>query len=330
MTPVGGGQARPRTAWRDVNGILLLDKPAGLSSNAALQQARRLFRARKAGHTGSLDPLASGLLPLCFGQATKAAGMLLDADKTYLVEAKLGESTETGDAEGAVVEARPVPTDLAGRLQEVLERFRGPILQVPPMYSALKRDGQRLYELARKGVEVDREPRTVTIHSLADARLEGTRLSLEVRCSKGTYVRTLVEDIARALGTVGHVTGLRRTRLGPFQDERVWTLDELQARLDEGGEGGLDRLLLGADFALRHWPAVTVGGTEQAYLLQGQAVFAAGPGGERVRMYGPDGLFLGVGQMTPEGRRLAPVRIMLDRPAGEATSKPLEAGRWQG
>jgi tRNA pseudouridine55 synthase len=330
MTPAGGRQERPRVAWRDVNGILLLDKPSGLTSNAALQQARRLLRARKAGHTGSLDPLASGLLPLCFGQATKAAGMLLDADKTYEVVAQLGSSTETGDAEGAVVDTLPVPEDVAGRLDGVLDGFLGPIEQVPPMYSALKRDGQRLYELARKGIEVPREPRSVTIHSLAAVSLEGSRLSFEVRCSKGTYVRTLVEDLARALGTVGHVVGLRRTRLGPFLDERMWTLDELQACLDEGGEGALDALLLGVDFALRHWPAVTVGGTEQAYLMQGQAVFAMGPGGARVRMYGPDGLFLGVGQMTPEGGRLAPVRIMLDPPAGQAATKPLEAGGQQG
>jgi len=330
MTPGGGRQARPRVAWRDVNGILLLDKPAGLSSNAALQQARRLFRARKAGHTGSLDPLASGLLPLCFGQATKAAGMLLDADKTYQVVAELGSRTETGDAEGAVVETRPVPVDLAERLRPVLDGFLGPIEQVPPMYSALKRDGQRLYQLARKGIEVAREPRSITIHSLAEVDLDGSRLSFEVRCSKGTYVRTLVEDVARALGTVGHVVGLRRTRLGPFQDERMWTLEELQGRLANGGEAALDGMLLGADFALRHWPAVTVGAGEQIGLMRGQAVLAAGPGGAKVRMYGPGGVFLGVGQMTPDGCRVAPVRVMLDPPAGEAVTKPLEAGSPRG
>jgi tRNA pseudouridine55 synthase len=330
MTRAGGRQTRPRVAWRDVNGILLLDKPAGLSSNAALQQARRLFRARKAGHTGSLDPLASGLLPLCFGQATKAAGMLLDADKTYRVVAELGSRTETGDAEGAIVEARPVPEDLPVRLDEVLKGFLGPIDQVPPMYSALKRDGQRLYQLARKGIEVPREPRPVTIHSLDGVSWDGSRLSLEVRCSKGTYIRTLVEDVARALGTVGHVVDLRRTRLGPFQDERMWTLDELQTRLGEGGEAALDELLLGADFAVQHWPAVTVGGTEQACLLKGQTVSASGPGGAKVRIYGPGAVFLGVGQMTPEGRRLAPVRIMLDLPAGGAGTKPLEADSQQG
>jgi tRNA pseudouridine55 synthase len=330
MTDAAGRQARPRVAWRDVDGILLLDKPAGLSSNAALQQARRLFRARKAGHTGSLDPLASGLLPLCFGQATKAAGMLLDADKTYEVVAELGSRTETGDAEGAVVETLPVPPDLPERLEATLKEFLGPIQQVPPMYSALKQDGRRLYKLARQGIEVAREPRSVTIHSLDEASWDGRRLSLRVVCSKGTYVRTLVEDIARALGTLGHVVGLRRTRLGPFQDERMWSLDELEARLREGGEEALDGLLHGADFALSHWPAVTVGTAEQACILQGQAVFTEGPSGARVRIYGPGAAFLGVGQMTPEGRRLAPFRIMLDLAASEAGPKPLEAGSQQG
>jgi tRNA pseudouridine55 synthase len=330
MTGAGGRQARPRVAWRDVNGILLLDKPGGLSSNAALQQARRLFRARKAGHTGSLDPLASGLLPLCFGQATKAAGMLLDADKTYRVIAELGSRTETGDAEGAVVETLPVPEDLPERLEGVLESFLGPVEQVPPMYSALKRDGQRLYELARKGIEVKREPRSVTIHSLGEVGWEGGRLSLEVRCSKGTYIRTLVEDIAAALGTVGHVVCLRRIQLGPFKGKPMWTLEDMAARLAAGGEEALDGLLLGVDCALQNLPAVAVGGAEQAYLLQGQAVFAQGPGGARVRMYGPGGVFLGVGQMTQEGQRLAPARIMLDPPAGDVDTKPLEAGRRQG
>jgi tRNA pseudouridine55 synthase len=330
MISADSRQARPRIAWRDVSGILLLDKPAGLSSNAALQQARRLFRARKAGHTGSLDPLASGLLPLCFGQATKTAGFLLDADKTYEVVAELGSRTETGDAEGAVIATMPLPGDLPDHLRAVLDGFLGPIEQVPPMYSALKHGGQRLYEMARKGIEVARKPRSVTIHSLTGVRLEGHRLAFEVRCSKGTYVRTLVEDIAVALGTVGHVAVLRRTRLGPFQDERMWTLGELQERLGADGEGALDAVLLGSDFALRHWPAVTVGAAEQAYLLQGQAVFAAGPAGARVRMYGPGRLFLGVGQMTPEGRRLAPVRVMVDPSVEGTAAMSLEAGRRQG
>jgi tRNA pseudouridine55 synthase len=320
MTDAAGRPSRPRVTWRDVDGILLLDKPAGLSSNAALQQARRLFRARKAGHTGSLDPLASGLLPLCFGQATKVAGLLLDSDKRYLVTARLGIATATGDAEGEVTRREAAPAPDADRLEAALAGLRGPILQVPPMHSALKQGGRRLYELARQGIEVERAARPVTVHELLALRWEGDLLDLEVACSKGTYVRTLVEDLAAALGTVAHVARLRRTEAGPFRGERCWTPAELQALLDADGEAGLDRALLPVDHALCDWPAVRVGPAERGWILQGQAVFAAGPGGERVRIYGPDGDFLGVGEMTPEGRRLAPVRLMVDleRPASAA------------
>ncbi len=304
--------SRPRIPWRDVDGILLLDKPSGLSSNAALQQARRLFRARKAGHTGSLDPLASGLLPLCFGQATKVAGLMLDADKRYAVVAQLGIRTSTGDAEGEVTERMPAPEIDTARLESALARFRGPILQVPPMHSALKQGGQRLYALARQGLEVARAARPVTIHELSSPGREGDRLELVVACSKGTYIRTLVEDLAAALGTVGHVLQLRRVGLGPFRQERAWTLDELGALRDSGGEDALDRVLLPADRALGHWPEVRLGPAERAWVLQGQAVFATGPGGQRVRIYGPDGDFLGIGQMTAEGRRLSPVRLMVN------------------
>lgn len=312
MTAGAGRAPRPRTAWRDVDGILLLDKPPGMSSNAALQQARRLLRARKAGHTGSLDPLASGLLPLCFGQATKVAGLLLDSDKQYLVTARLGAATTTADAEGEVRERQPVPEPDADRLEAALARFRGPILQVPPMHSALKQGGQRLYELARRGVEVERQPREVTISGLRSLGWRGDLLDLDVTCSKGTYVRTLVEDVASALGTLGHVERLRRTGAGPFRVEGAWTLDQLASLREAEGEGGLDRILLRADEALPGWPAVRVGLAERAWLLQGQAVFAAGPAGAHVRMYGPDGDFLGLGEMSAEGRRLAPVRLMVD------------------
>jgi len=305
-----------RVAWRDVDGILLLDKPTGLTSNAALQRARRLFRARKAGHTGSLDPLASGLLPVCFGQATKVSGMLLDADKTYRVTAALGTATSTGDAEGETARTAPVPALDLHRAQAACDSFLGAIQQVPPMYSALKHEGRRLYELARQGIEVRREPREVHIHELRVTGWDGQQLSFDVRCSKGTYVRTLVEDIAASLGTVGHVVALRRVQLGRFRDERLWTLGELADLAREGGDEALDAALLSPDVALDHWPAVTLGESEQAYVLRGQAVFVAGPRGARVRMYGPGGLFLGVGQMTPEGRRVAPVRIMLSQDPG--------------
>ena len=307
---------RPRVEWREVDGILLLDKGPGMTSNAALQRVRRLFRARKAGHTGSLDPLASGLLPVCFGQATKVSGMLLDAEKTYLVTARLGVRTATGDAEGNVVETLPVPDLDAGSVDAALARFTGTLEQIPPMYSALKQDGQRLYDLARQGIEVPREPRTIRILDLHRTAWDGRDLSFEVRCSKGTYVRTLVEDLAAALGTAGHVTSLRRTQLGPFRDERMWRLEELEARGGLEGEEALDGTLHSPDIAVRHWPEVLLGEVEQAYVLQGQAAFVSGPGGARVRMYGPDRCFLGVGLMSPEGRRVAPVRIMLDLVGG--------------
>lgn len=324
MPAVAGRSPRPRVEWRGVNGILLFDKEPGLTSNAVLQCARRLYRARKAGHTGSLDPLASGLLPICFGQATKVSGMLLDADKTYRVVARLGVRTTTGDAEGEVSESLPVPSLSEAAVDAALARFVGPIEQVPPMFSALKQDGRRLYDLARQGIEVPREPRKVRIHRLQRTAWDGRQLSFEVRCSKGTYVRTLVEDLAAALGTVGHVTALRRTRLGPFGDEKLWRLGELEALATAGGEAALDAALLTADAALRDWPEVVLGEVEQAYVVQGQAVFAAGPGGARVRMYGPGRLFLGVGQMTPEGRRVAPLRIMLDLPKQPDAPKLLE------
>lgn len=311
MTATAGAPlSRPRTAWRDVDGILLLDKPVGLSSNEALQSVRRLYGAAKAGHTGSLDPLASGLLPVCFGQATKVSGLLLDADKRYRVEARLGERTSTGDLEGVVVETLPVPALDSAAVEAVFGPFRGPIEQVPPMHSALKHDGQRLYDLARRGVAVDRQPRLVTIHALELQELAGDRLGFEVCCSKGTYVRTLVEDLARALGTCGHVTALRRTALGPFAGLPMHSLAAVHDA-EVAGQDALQSLLLPPDAAVHGWPAIHLQAADVASLLQGQAVFAAGPAGARVRMYGPQGRFLGVGQMTPEGRRLAPVRIMV-------------------
>jgi tRNA pseudouridine55 synthase len=301
---------RPAALRRPVDGILLLDKPEGLTSNAALQRVRRAYRARKAGHTGSLDPLASGLLPICFGQATKASGLLLDADKTYDVTIALGERTATGDSEGEVVERAPVPAMDAASVRRAAAGLVGEQEQVPPMYSALKHGGQRLYRLARQGVEVERAPRRVTIHELRLLDLDGPRLRLEVRCSKGTYVRTLAEDLARALGTVGHVASLRRLALGPFDGRQMSTLAEVEAL--SASVADLDALLLPPDAGLATMPAVQLGVAEEALVLQGQAVFAAGPGGSKVRMYGPGGRFLGVGRMTAEGRRLAPDRIMVE------------------
>jgi tRNA pseudouridine55 synthase len=305
-----GMPARPAAARRQVDGILLLDKPEGLSSNAALQRVRRAFNAGKAGHTGSLDPLASGLLPVCLGQATKASGLLLDADKAYDVTIALGERTATGDREGEIVERAAVPVLDPAAVRRVAAGFQGEQTQVPPMYSALKHQGERLYRLARRGVEVERAPRHIVVRGLEFLGMEGTQLRFEVRCSKGTYVRTLAEDLARALGTVGHVARLRRLALGPFVSPRMHELAEVEEAA--GNPEALDAMLLAPDAALAALPAARLGVAEQACFLQGQPVFVTGPGGAKVRVYGGDGRFLGVGQMTPEGRRLAPDRIMID------------------
>lgn len=313
-----GTPARPAAPRRQVDGILLLDKPEGLSSNAALQRVRRAFNAAKAGHTGSLDPLASGLLPVCLGQATKASGLLLDADKTYDVTIALGERTATGDREGEIVERAAVPgLDPAG-VRRIAAGFLGEQTQVPPMYSALKHEGERLYRLARKGVEVERAARRIVIHRLELLGIEGAQLRFEVRCSKGTYVRTLAEDIARALGTVGHVVRLRRLALGPFVASGMHELAQVEEAA--GDEQALDAMLLAPDAALVALPAVHLGAADQSRVLQGQPVFVPGPGGSKVRIYGSDGRFLGVGQMTPEGRRLAPDRIMVDLAAATSAT----------
>jgi tRNA pseudouridine55 synthase len=302
--------ARPVARWRDLDGILLLDKPEGLTSNAALQSLRRLFNARKAGHTGSLDPLASGLLPICFGQATKVCGLLLESNKTYRVTMVLGERTTTGDREGTVVERLPVPELDDETIRRVAAGFLGESEQVPPMYSALKHQGQRLYQLARKGLEVDRPARRVIVHRMELLGAEGNRLQFEIECSKGTYVRSLAEDFARACGTVGHVGSLRRLSLGPFPRPVMHSLASLeQAAMHPGA---LDALLLPVDAALPGMPAVKLGALEQACVLQGQPVLVTGPGSARVRMYGEGGLFLGTGRMTAEGGRLVPERIMVD------------------
>jgi len=299
-------------AWRDVDGIVLLDKPEGISSNAALQRVRRAFRARKAGHTGSLDPLASGMLPVCLGQATKASGMLLDADKSYRFRLALGRSTSTGDREGETVETMPVPALDEPTVGAVAAAFVGESTQVPPMYSALKHDGRRLYRLARAGIEVERPARPVRIDRLACAGTGPDWIEFEVGCSKGTYVRSLAEDIARALGTVGHVASLRRMGLGPFKYARTWTLAEIEGAAEDPVR--LDAMLLPVDEALPGLPAVQLGDAEQAWILQGRPVAAVGPGASRVRIYGVDGRFLGVGRMSAEGARLAPERIMVELP----------------
>lgn len=305
--PEARAQAGP---WRDVDGIVLLDKPEGLTSNAALQRVRRSLRARKAGHTGSLDPLASGLLPVCLGQATKASSLLLDADKTYGVRVRFGARTTTGDREGEIAETAPVPTLSAEFLRGVTSRFIGDSTQVPPMYSALKHQGERLYHLARKGVEVERPPRSITIRRLDVLEIGRDWVTLEVVCSKGTYVRSLAEDLARGCGTVGHVASLRRLALGPFTRTQMHTLETIEQAAATGSD--LESIILPVDEALPGLPAVQLGLAEQASVLQGRTVPAVGPGASRVRMYGVGGRFLGIGRMSVEGARLAPERIMVE------------------
>ena len=296
---------------RPVNGILLLDKPAGLTSNAALQEVKRLLQARKAGHTGSLDPLATGMLPICLGEATKISGFLLEADKTYRVRICLGTTTTTGDAEGEVVRTQPVPAFGREELERVLDKFRGRIQQVPPMHSAIKRNGQPLYKLAHQGIVVERAPRSVVIHELRLLDHGPEFLEIHVHCSKGTYIRTLAEDIGAALGCGGHVAALRRTGVGAFDASEMVPLETLKYVVEEEGPAAGDRFLLSIESALRHWPEVRLSDEVAYFLRQGQAVFVPhAPTRGYVRIYaGQAHHFLGVGHILDDGR-VAPKRLL--------------------
>ena len=299
---------RRRVRGRPVSGILLLDKPLGQSSNHALQRVKRLYDARKAGHTGSLDPLADGMLPICLGDATKLSAFLLDADKHYWFRVKLGETTSTADAEGELTRSRPLGDISRSRIEEVLARFRGEIQQMPPMYSALKHKGKRLYELAREGVEVEREPRPVTVYALALGEVDLPQFELQVHCSKGTYVRTLAEDIGEALGCGAHVTALRRTGVGPYAGFPMYSMATLEATAEQG-QDALDRLLLPVDTAIADWPEVRVSADSAFYLRQGQAVLVPkAPTEGWVRIYQGEE-FLAVGRVQDDGR-IAPKRLM--------------------
>ena len=295
---------RERTRWRPVDGVLLLDKAAGVTSNAELQAARRLYRAAKAGHTGTLDPLATGLLPVLFGEATKFGGELLEADKTYAAAIALGATTTTGDAEGEVVERREVMAARA-EVERVLAGLRGESAQVPPMYSALKRDGRPLYEYARAGLAVERPARPIRIDELTLDAFEGTRLSVTVRCSKGTYIRVLAEDIGRSLGCGAHLAQLRRLAIGPFSVADALTVDAL-GLLDAGAR---DARLLALDALVGHLPAISLGEAAAGRFAQGAATESPGRAAGRTRVYGPDGTFLGLGVAGPDGR-LQPRRLL--------------------
>ena len=281
----------------EVSGILLLDKPAGITSNGALSRAKRCLGERKAGHTGALDPMATGLLPLCFGEATKISAFLLDADKAYEAELLLGITTDSGDADGTVIATAEVPQLDRAVLEPVLERFRGAIEQVPPMVSALKHQGRRLHELARAGIEVERKPRPVRIERLELIALDPPRLRIAVDCSKGTYIRSLAMDIGAALGCGAQLTALRRTRSGPFRLAGAITLEALE-KLDRAQARAL---LLSPEAALPDWPVIELNGSEAAAILHGQTVATDRPAMDGVRMHA-SGVFLGLGQIDRDGR----------------------------
>lgn len=301
-----------RPARRRLDGVLLLDKSFGQSSNHALQAARRLYAAEKAGHTGTLDPLATGLLPLCFGEATKFSGELLDADKRYVATVQLGITTDTADAEGAVLQRRPVAVGLA-EVVAVLAGFVGQIEQVPPMYSALKRDGKPLYQYARAGIEVERAARRVIIHELrllgGDDGLADGRFAIEVRCSKGTYVRTLAADIGERLGCGAHVAALRRTGIGALDVAEAHSLAVLESLAGEARDG----LLLPADSLLSGLAEARLDVADAARLRQGQAVRWSGEEGSRLRVYDTEQRFIGVCRQLADGW-LQPLRLVAGVP----------------
>lgn len=292
-----------RKTWKQVDGVLLLDKPIGLTSNNALQKARRLFSAAKGGHTGTLDPLATGLLPLCFGEATKFSADLLDADKTYEAVLKLGQTTDSGDADGVVTSTATVDVEKNDILQ-VLPRFTGDILQVPPMHSALKRDGRPLYELARQGIEVERAPRAVTIHAIECLAFDGDSLSLRVACSKGTYIRVLAADIGQALGCGAHLTALRRTVVGDLDLGRAVTLAELEA-FDEDRRASC---LQPVDALLHSLPVANLDAPAAERFRHGNPVDPPAGLFGKIRVYA-DGRLLGVGEVGPDAR-LWPKRLV--------------------
>ena len=309
-----GKRSAGKTVFRKLDGILLLDKPRGLSSNQALQRVRHLFRADKGGHTGSLDPLATGLLPVCFGEATKIAGGLLGARKAYDTVARLGQVTDTDDADGQVLQERPVPELDVGTIDAALRTLTGRIRQRPPIYSALKRGGEPLYARARRGELVEVEEREVDVHgfdlvSAADLLHGGEPLlRLHVECGSGTYVRSLVRDLGERLGCGAHVVELRRLWVDPFREPRMWTLDGLQELAERGGERILDACLLPIEAGMAAWPKVTVSAEQTVRLAQGQGLAGPFTPVGDVAMVDADGRALGLGEVDATGR-LQPQRL---------------------
>jgi len=303
--------ARKPRRGRSVSGIVLLDKPVGYGSNQVLQKVKRLFEARKAGHTGSLDQLASGLLPICLGEATKFSGFLLNADKRYSAVFKLGTTTTTGDAQGDVVESKEVESITRKHLEDVISGFVGEIDQIPPMFSAIKHKGQRLYKLAHQGVEVERQPRRIRIYEMQVTDAGDDTVAVDVHCSKGTYIRTLAEDVGAALGCGAHLHALRRTASGPFDESQMVSLNRLEALAGEGFDA-LDAVLAPVEAALGNCPQVRLPDNAAYYLKKGQAVLvpkSPTEGWVRLYQFGDD--FLGVGEVLEDGR-IAPRRLVVN------------------
>jgi len=300
-----------RRRGRDVSGILVLDKPQGMTSSDAVQKVKRLFNAEKVGHTGALDPLATGVLPLCFGEATKFSQYLLNSDKKYWTRIRLGVATDTGDSDGQVVETRPVQGVDVARIETALEQFRGEIEQIPSMFSAIKHQGQPLYKLARQGIEVEREARAVTIHSNRLLAFAGDELELEIHCSKGTYIRTIAQDLGAALGCGAHVTALRRLAAGPYGETDMVTL----AALEAADQAERDGFLLPVDSVVEGWPEVRLNDDTAYYMRKGQPVIVAHAprsGWVRLSEVSDEGStrFLGVGEILDDGR-VAPRRLVV-------------------
>jgi tRNA pseudouridine55 synthase len=294
-----------RRNFRLLDGVLLFDKPLELSSNDALQKVRRLFQAEKAGHTGTLDPLATGLLPICFGEATKFSSALLDADKTYRALLRLGQTTSTGDAEGEIIAEHPVDIQQSD-VDAALAKFRGEIQQLPPMHSALKHQGKPLYEYIRKGETLEREPRSVTIHELKLNNFNGNEMDITVRCSKGTYIRTLAEDIGAALGCGAHLIGLRRTAIAHFDLNNSHTWQQLAAMNDEERAA----CVMPLESLMPDLPRLQLDALQVQRLAQGQRLgLDTGLPDGKISLHGPQG-FIGVGLL--QGRRLAPDRLLSD------------------
>ncbi len=308
-----------RRKGRPVNGVILIDKPTGITSNDTLQKVKRIYFAEKAGHTGALDPLATGMLPLCFGEATKFSQFLLDSDKRYRVVAKLGERTNTSDSDGEVVQTREVKVD-RGQLERCIAKFRGTTDQIPSMFSALKYQGRPLYEYAREGIEVPRESRKITVYSIELIRFEGQEVEMEVHCSKGTYIRTITDDLGEMLGCGAHVTYLRRTGVSNYPYENMVTIEHLEALLEQAHREDraprelLDPLLMPMDSAVQDLPEVNMIPELAGHVLHGQPVQVFGAPQEGiVRMTsGEERLFIGVGHIDDDGR-VAPKRLVVFR-----------------